>query len=117
MWPRPSGGRRRRRAPLNHKGHPAVEVFTMISPFEGGTMFRVILAEKRVYVIGVTGPIHPDAPRVEQFFESFDVTNPAAAKGGGNPFVQKDDREPKWHRLCGRLPHPLSRPTSSHPLP
>jgi hypothetical protein len=92
-------GAEQSRTPLTHKGHPAVEVHTMISPFEGGTIFRVILTEARVYVIGVTGPVHPDAPRIEQFFEAFDVTAAPAAgpkggekKGGGNPF--KKDAQP-----------------------
>jgi hypothetical protein len=73
-------GKEESRNLVTHQGHPAVDVYTMVSAFEGGTVFRVVVAGKRVYVVGVSGPVHPEAPRVEHFLDSLKVQDPADAK-------------------------------------
>ena len=64
-----------------HAGYPAMDVVVHPpGPFETGTVARVVLVGRRLYVVGVTGQVMPETARVERFFHSFQVTDPADKK-------------------------------------
>lgn len=66
--------------PSTHAGHPAIDVHIQTEFMQPGMVARVVLAGKRLYVVGINGQVMPEQPRAEHFLQSFQVTGPGEAK-------------------------------------
>jgi hypothetical protein len=73
--------------PLLHGNYPAVEVHVQFAPLEPATglVARVILAENRLYAIGVIGQIIPEQDRVGHFLQSLQIPEPAKKADDAKP--------------------------------
>jgi hypothetical protein len=70
-----------------HDGYTATDVILQDPDRTGEQgIVRLILVGKRVYAIGVGGPVNPHDPRVREFFLRFQVTAEGPKK---NPFIGK----------------------------
>jgi len=82
------------RTPTTVQGYPALELH-LEHPDDTTTFIRVILVEKRIYYVGVTGRgLVPESQRVALFWEEFRIENEGkigadAAGDGGNRAVPK----------------------------
>ncbi len=73
------------RQATTHDGYPATDAILQDPDRTGEQgIVRLILAGKRVYAIGVAGPVNPHDPRVREFFLRFRVT---AGQPPPNPFL------------------------------
>lgn len=69
-----------RMTPVTQKGMQGYELSVMPEPLKPGSVQRVLLNGKRIYVLTVTGPVDESRDRVDHFFESFQPTEVATEK-------------------------------------
>lgn len=75
------------RQATTHDGYTATDVILQDPDRTGEQgIVRLILVGKRVYAIGVGGPVNPHDPRVREFFLRFQITGEGPKK---NPFIGK----------------------------
>lgn len=92
---RASGGQQvGRQSRRGHHGHDAADVSIRL-PDGKHTIARVVVADGRGYVIGVTGPGNPGgAPWVDEFLDAFEVTEPGGQENAANPFRKREPAPP-----------------------
>lgn len=72
-----SPGRREiRREFTFHDGYEAFDIHYAFANIQDGLILRVIRAGKRVYVVGIDGPVAPNDPRAQEFFLRFRINLP-----------------------------------------